>query len=82
MTPSYCDLYFTILCLSSRESSYNAGATGDTGLTPGSGRFPWRREWQPTSVFLPEVSYGQRSLVGYRPWGHKELDMTEALILF
>ena len=50
MTPYYCDLYFTILCLSSRESSYNAGATGDMGLIPGSGRFPWGREWQPTSV--------------------------------
>ena len=32
-------------------------------------RFPWRREWLPTSVFLPEEFHGQRSLVGYRPWG-------------
>ena len=39
----------------------------------------WRREWQPTLVFLPGESYGQRSLVGYSPWGHKELDMTERL---
>ena len=38
---------------------------------------PWRREWQPTSVFLPGESYGQRSLEDYSPWGHKELDMTE-----
>ena len=82
MTPSYCDLYLTILFLSNRESSCNAGATGDTGSIPGSGRFPWKREWQPTPVFLPEVSCGQRSLVGYSPWDHKELDMTEALILF
>ena len=37
----------------------------------------WRREWQPTSVFLPREFYGQRSLVGYSPWGHKELDTTE-----
>ena len=29
------------------------------------------------SVFLPEESHGQRSLVGYSPWGCKELDMTE-----
>ena len=29
---------------------------------------PWRREWQPIPVFLPEKSYGQRSLVGYSPW--------------
>ena len=39
---------------------------------------PWRRKWQPTAVFLPGKSHGQRSLVGYSPWGHKELDTTEA----
>ena len=32
---------------------------------------------QPTPVFLPEKSHGQRSLVGYSPWGHKDSDMTE-----
>ena len=37
----------------------------------------WRRKWQPTPVFLPEESHGQRSLVCYSPWGHKESDMTE-----
>ena len=36
-----------------------------------------RRKWQPTLVFLPEESYGQRSLVDKSPWGHKESDMTE-----
>ena len=36
-----------------------------------------RREWQPTPVFLPGKSHGQRSLVGYSRFGHKELDMTE-----
>ena len=49
---------------------------GDAGLIPGSGR-PLEKEWQPTPVFLPETSHGQRSLAGYSPWGHKELDMTE-----
>ena len=39
----------------------------------------WRREWQSTPVFLPGESHGQRSLVGYSPWGYKELDMTEQL---
>ena len=34
-------------------------------------------EWQPTSVFLPERAHGQRSLVGYSRWGHKELHSTE-----
>ena len=38
-------------------------------------------EWQPTSVFLPGKSRGQRSMAGYNPRGHKELDMTEQLIL-
>ena len=37
------------------------------------GEIPWRRKWQPTPVFLPGKSYGQRSLVGYSPWGHKRV---------
>ena len=37
----------------------------------------WRRKWQPTLVFFPGESHGQRNLVGYGPWGHKELDTTE-----
>ena len=40
-------------------------------------KVPWRRAWQPTPVFLPGESHGQRSLAGYSPWGHKELDMTQ-----
>ena len=40
---------------------------------------PWRRVWQPTPVFLPGESHGQRSLMGYSPWGLKELDMTAQL---
>ena len=39
----------------------------DMGSTPGSRRFPWRRKWQPTQVFLPGESHGQWSLVGYSP---------------
>ena len=39
---------------------------------------PCSRKWQATPVFLPGESQGQRSLVGYSPWGHKELDTTEA----
>ena len=44
-------------------------------------KFPWRREWLPIQVFLPEEFHGQRSLVGYSPWGHKKPDMTERLTL-
>ena len=39
----------------------------------------WRRKWQPTPVFLPGKLHGQRSLVGYSPWGHKESDTTKWL---
>ena len=37
----------------------------------------WRRKWQPISVFLSGKSQRQRSLAGYSPWCHRELDMTE-----
>ena len=41
-------------------------------------KFPWRRAWQPTLVFLPGEAHEQMSLMGYSPWGRKESDMTEA----
>ena len=47
------------------------------GFYPWVGKAPWRRAWQPTLVFLPGESHGQRSLAGYSPQGCKELDMTE-----
>ena len=40
------------------------------------GKIPWRRKWQPTLVFFPGKSHGQRSLVRYSPWGCKGSDMT------
>ena len=40
-------------------------------------KIPWRRKWQPTPVFLPGNSRGQRSLAGYSPWGRRESDTTE-----
>ena len=39
----------------------------------------WRRKWQPSPVFLPGKSHGQRSLAGCSPWDHKESDTTERL---
>ena len=48
---------------------------------PWVGKIPWRRAWQPTPVFLPGKSHGQRSLAGYSSWGRKELDCTEWLTL-
>ena len=44
-------------------------------------KIPWRREQLPTPLFLPRESQGQRSLVGYSPWGCKESDTTERLTL-
>ena len=58
----------------SKEPSCNAG---ELSSVPGWGRFPWRRKWQPTPVFLPGQFHGQRSLVDCSPWSRKELDMTE-----
>ena len=49
----------------------------DSGSILGSRRIAWRRKWQPTPVLLPGKSHGRRSLVGYSPWGCKELDTTE-----
>ena len=49
---------------------------GIPGFGPWVGKIPWRREWLPTPVFLPGEFHGQRSLVGYSPWGRKQ-DMTE-----
>ena len=54
---------------------------GRLGFNPWVRKISWRRAWQPTPVFLPGESHGQRSLVGYSPWGHRELDMTELLTL-
>ena len=58
-----------------KESACNMG---DLGSIPGSGRAPLRKEWQPILLFFPGESHGQRSLVGYSPWGCKESDTTEA----
>ena len=51
------------------------------GFDPWIGKIPWRREQLPIPVFWPGEFHGQSSLVGYSPWDHKELDMTEQLSL-
>ena len=43
------------------------------GFSPGVGKIPWRRKWQPTPVLLHGKSHGQRRLAGYSPWGHKRV---------
>ena len=42
-------------------------------------KIPWRRKWQSTPMLLPRRSHGQRSMVGYSPWGRKESDTSEWL---
>ena len=46
-------------------------------FSPWVGKVPWRRKWQPTPVFLPGESHGQKNLVDYSPYSHTELDVTE-----
>ena len=61
-----------------KESTCNWGRPG---FDPWAGNIPWRREWLPTPVLSPGAFQGQRSLVGYSPWGHRESDMAEWLSL-
>ena len=63
LTSSRWHIYKSVRCYFSRSG--------------GEANFHWRRKWQPTPIFLPGKSHGQRSLVGYSPWGCKESDMTE-----
>ena len=49
----------------------NAGRRKRHGFNPWVGKIPWRRARQPTPVFLPGESHGQKSLAGYSPWGHR-----------
>ena len=51
------------------------------GFDPWVRKIPWRRKWQPTPVFLPRKSRGQRSLEGYSPQDHKESNTTERILM-
>ena len=62
--------------LSSRESACQCRSLGFSPWLrriPWVGKILWRRKWQPTPVFLPGKSHGQRSLAGYSPWGCKRV---------
>ena len=59
----------------------NPPANAEDVAFPGLGRPPCRRKWQPTPVFLPGKSHGQKNLVGYSSWDCKESDTTERLTL-
>ena len=64
---------------SGKESACQCRRLKRHGFDPWVGKISWRRAWQPTPVFLPGEFLGQRSLVGYSPWVHKELDMIERM---
>ena len=76
-----CSKLFPILGFpggaSGKESTCQCSRQKRLRFDPWVGKMPWRRAWQPTPVFLPGESHGQRSLAGYSPWGHRESDMTE-----
>ena len=55
----------------------NPPAMPEMQFDPWVGKIPWRRAWQPTPVFLPGESHGQRSLVSYSPQGSKESDTSD-----
>ena len=64
------------LFLVKQQQQQNQPIMQETGFDPWIGKIPWRREWLPIPVFLPGEFYGQGSLVGYSPWGPKELNTT------
>ena len=80
-TPNFVFYLVPVLKVSGgSEGKESASNVGDPCSIPGSERSPGEGNGNPL-VFLPGESHGQRSLVGYGPWGHKESDSTERLTL-
>ena len=73
----YCYYWASQVVLGENNLPANPRRHKRCGFNPWVGSIPWWRAWQPTPVFLPGESHGQRSLAGYSTWGHKELDITE-----
>ena len=65
---------------SGKEPTYRCRRRKRRGFEPWVRKIPWRRAQQPTPVFLPGEPHGQRSLAGYSPRGHKELDTTDVAL--
>ena len=64
---------------SGKEPAYRSRRCRRRGFNPWVRRIPWRRKWQRIPMFSPGKFHGQRSLAGYSPRNHKELDRTELL---
>ena len=73
----YLHVQKQLLVTSCKESTCQCRRCKRHGFDPWVGKIPWRRKRLPTLVFLSGKSHGQRSLMGYSPQGHKELDTTE-----
>ena len=67
-----CYFIYSTLIWQASPLSQNLPAIRETWV----GKIPWRRAWQPTPVFWPGESHGQRSLAGCSPWDHKQSDTT------
>ena len=64
-------------CHSGKEPTCQSRRCKRCGFEPWVRKKPRRRKWQPTALFLPGESHGQRSLVGYSPGSHKDSNMTK-----
>ena len=62
---------------SGKEPTHQCRSHQRHGFDPWVGKIPWRRAWQPTPVFFPGETHGQRNLAGLQ--GCKEPDTTEAI---
>ena len=62
-----------------KESTCQCRRCQRRGFDPWVRKIPWRRQWQPTAVFLPGESHGQRSLAGCSLRGHREVDTAKLL---
>ena len=67
------------VALAVKNTLTNAEDIRYLGLIPGGGKIPWRRKWQPTPVFLPGESHGQRKLAGYSPVQFSRSVMSDSL---
>ena len=82
---SHCRAQALVVMVHGLIWGFSGGANGKEsacqcrshGFNPWVRKITWRRKWQPTSVFLPGESHGQRSLAGCSPCGHRELATAE-----
>ena len=75
----YCFFIDSLLASLIAQMVKNLPAVQETQVQPLGQKDPWRKEWQPTPVFLPGEFQEQRSLADSSPWGHTELDTAEVI---